>query len=48
MDPSKAAYSRYWEPNLFQTLGFSLFAGAVATTITYPLDFLKTVIQYRS
>lgn len=48
MDPSKAAYSRYWEPNFIQTLGFSLLAGTVATTVTYPLDFLKTLIQYRS
>lgn len=48
MDPSKAAYSRYWEPNMFQALGISLLAGTAATAITYPLDYLKTVIQFRS
>lgn len=48
MDPSKAAYSRYWEPSFLQTIGFSLLAGTVATTLTHPLDFIKTIIQYRA
>lgn len=48
MDPTRAWYKRYWEPNLLQTVGFSLLAGSIATTISYPIDFIKTVIHYRS
>ena len=48
MDPTRAWYKRYWEPNLLQTVGFSLVAGAVATTITHPIEYIKTVIQFRS
>lgn len=48
MDPSRATYARYWEPNILVSLGLSTVAGAVATAVTYPLDYLKTVIQYRA
>jgi hypothetical protein len=48
MDPSRAEYSRYYEPNLFLTVGLSLFGGALATAVTYPIDFVKTVIQFRA
>lgn len=48
MDPSRASYSRYWEPNIIQSVGLSLVAGALATSVTYPIDYIKTVIQYRS
>lgn len=48
MDPSRASYARYWEPNIFLALGLSTVAGAVATAVTYPIDFVKTVIQYRA
>lgn len=48
MDPTRASYARYWEPNIALSVGLSLFAGSVATAVTYPLDYLKTVIQYRS
>lgn len=48
MDPSRAQYSRYWEPNILQSVGLSLLAGSLATAITYPLDYVKTVIQFRS
>lgn len=48
MDISTASYKRFWEPNLFQTLGLSLFAGTVVSAITYPFEFFKTVIQFRS
>jgi hypothetical protein len=42
-----ASYKRYWEPNYLQATSLSLIAGAIATAATYPLDFLKTVVQYR-
>lgn len=48
MDPSRASYARYWEPNILQSVGLSLFAGSLATAATYPIDYIKTVIQYRS
>lgn len=48
MDPSRATYARYWEPNVLTSVGLSLLAGAAATAVTYPLDYIKTVIQYRS
>ncbi len=48
MDPSRASYARYWEPNMFQSVGLSLFAGSLATAVTYPIDYIKTVCQFRS
>ena len=47
MDPTRASYARYWEPSLVQTFGLSLLAGTVATAATYPIEFIKTVTQYR-
>ena len=47
MDPSTAQFKRFWEPSYFQAIGLSLFAGAVATAITHPIEYVKTVIQYR-
>lgn len=43
-----ASYKRYWEPNIFTTLGLSLSVGALVTTVTYPLEFVKRIIQLRS
>lgn len=48
MDPSTAQFKRFWEPSYFQAIGLSLFAGAVATAITHPIDYVKTIIQYRA
>ena len=48
MDPSAASYKRYWEPGFFEMLGLSLFSGTVATAVTHPMDFIKTVIQHRA
>lgn len=48
MDPTTASFKRFWEPSYFQAIGLSLFAGAVATAITHPIDYVKTIIQYRS
>ena len=48
MDPSTAQFKRFWEPSYIQTLGLSLFAGTVATAITHPLEYIKTIIQFRS
>lgn len=48
MDPSRATYARYWQPNLFVQLGLSTVAGAIATAVTYPIDYIKTVSQYRA
>lgn len=48
MNVSLASYKRYWEPNFGQMLGLSLFAGTVATAVTHPIEFIKTVIQHRA
>lgn len=48
MDPSTAQFKRFWEPSYFQALGLSLFAGTVATAVTHPLEYIKTIIQFRS
>lgn len=48
MDPTTAQFKRFWEPSYFQAIGLSLFAGAVATAITHPIDFVKTIIQFRA
>lgn len=48
MDPSRASYARYWEPNVLQSVGLSLLGGTIATAVTYPLDYIKTVIQFRA
>ncbi len=47
-DPTLATYKRFWEPSYIQAISLSLFAGAVATTISHPIEFIKTVIQFRS
>ena len=47
MDPTRASYARYWEPSLIQTLGFSMLPGAFATAATYPVEYIKTVTQFR-
>lgn len=43
-----ASYKRYWEPDYLTAISLSLTTGALATAVTYPLDFAKTVIQYRN
>ena len=48
MDPTTASFKRFWEPSYFTTMGLSLFAGTIATAITHPIEYIKTVIQYRS
>lgn len=48
MDPSRATYASYWEPSLLVSLGLSTVAGAVATAATYPIDYIKTVAQFRA
>jgi hypothetical protein len=48
MDPTTASYKRFWEPSYFTAMGLSLFAGTIATAITHPFEYLKTVIQFRS
>ena len=48
MDPTTAQFKRFWEPSYIQAISLSLFAGAVATAITHPIDFVKTIIQYRA
>lgn len=30
------------------SVGLSLLGGTIATAVTYPMDYLKTVIQFRS
>ncbi len=48
MDPTKASYKRYWEPGFLQTMGLSMLAGTIAVSLTHPIEYIKTVIQYRS
>jgi hypothetical protein len=43
-----ASYKRFWEPNYPLALTLSLATNALATIVTYPLNFVKTVIQFRS
>ena len=42
------SYKRYWEPSYLQATSVSLVAGAVASWVTYPAEFAKTVIQYQA
>lgn len=42
------SYKRYWEPGYLTTLGLSLGVGALATAVTYPLEFVKRIIQFRA
>jgi len=42
------SYKRYWEPTTTQALTSSVIIGAIATTITYPIDVVKTRIQQRA
>ena len=39
------SYKRYWEPNYLQATSISLIAATVSTFLTYPMEFLKNVIQ---
>jgi len=48
MNTHAHSYKRYWEPTYLQTTGLSIVAGAVSSFITYPLEFLKTVIQHQA
>lgn len=48
MNTLAASYSRYWEPSYLQATGISLIAGTIASFATYPLEFLKTVIQHQA
>ena len=43
-----ASYKRFWEPSYPFALTLSLATNAIATVATYPLNFVKTVIQFRS
>jgi hypothetical protein len=42
------SYKRYWEPDYLTAISLSLTTGAFATAVTYPLEFIKTVVQYRN
>lgn len=42
------SYKRYWEPSYLQGTAISLIAGAVSSFITYPMEYLKTVIQFQA
>lgn len=42
------SYKRYWEPSYLTAIGLSLATGALATTITYPLEYVKRIIQFRA
>ncbi len=47
MNTLAASYSRYWEPSYTQSISISLVAGTVSSFLTYPLEFIKTVIQFQ-
>lgn len=42
------SYKRYWQPSTATALTLSLGVNALATAITYPIEFVKTRIQLRS
>lgn len=42
------SYKRYWEPSYIQAISISLSAGVVSSLVTYPMEFLKTVIQFQA
>ena len=48
MNTLAASYKRYWEPSYLQATGLSLIAGTISSFATYPLEFIKTVIQFQS
>ena len=48
MNNHSLSYKRYWEPSYFQTASVSLIAGAVASWVTYPAEFIKTSIQHQA
>jgi len=47
MNTFAASYKRYWEPSYSQFLGLSIASGTIASFLTYPLEFIKTVIQHQ-
>ena len=48
MNQAAASYKRFWEPNLVETMTLSMFAGTIATALVHPIEFLKTVVQFRA
>jgi hypothetical protein len=48
MNTQSLSYKRYWEPSYLESTSVSLVAGAVCSFVTYPLEFLKTVIQHQA
>ena len=48
MDISPVQCRKYWEPNYLQTISLSIVSGSVATLVTHPLEFLKTVVQFKT
>jgi len=42
------SYKRYYETSVGHTVGLSLATGTLATTLTYPIEFVKTRIQLKS
>lgn len=48
MNTQSLSYKRYWEPSYLESTSVSLIAGAVCSFATYPLEFLKTVIQHQA
>jgi len=42
------SHKRFWEPTPSQVFVSSLSVGALATTLTYPIDVVKTRIQQRA
>jgi hypothetical protein len=48
MNTYAITYKRFWEPSYLQNTTFSLIAGTIASAITYPMEFLKTIIQFQS
>lgn len=47
MNTLAASYKRYWEPSYLEATAVSVIAGTVSSFVTYPLEFLKTVIQFQ-
>ena len=48
MDPSRATYANYYSAKMETSLGTGLVSGAIATAVTYPIEYVKTVSQFQS
>ena len=48
MNTKSASFKLYWEPSYAQYISLSLATGTIASFLTYPLEFIKTIIQFQA